>query len=84
MFVEAVLHTRTRKNILTVPVSSILRTTENEPFVYVEVQPGKFAQRLITIGTQQNDQVEVLNGVKRGENVVSDGSIFLQFANSYR
>jgi cobalt-zinc-cadmium efflux system membrane fusion protein len=82
MFVDAVLHTRTKKNILTVPVSSVLRTTENEPFVYVAVQTGKFAQRLITIGAQQNDEVEVLSGLRKGENVVSDGSIFLQFANS--
>lgn len=82
MFVEAVVHTKTQQNVMSVPVSAVLRDTENEPMVYVEVQPGKFAQRLITIGQQQNEQVQVLSGLKEGEVVVSEGSIFLQFASS--
>jgi cobalt-zinc-cadmium efflux system membrane fusion protein len=84
MFVDAVIHTRTRKNVLTVPVSAVLRDAQNEPFVYVEVEPGKFAQRLITTGDEQNNIVEILSGVKEGENVVADGAIFLQFANGDR
>jgi hypothetical protein len=52
--------------------------------VYVEMQPGKFAQRLVTVGAQQNDEQEILSGLKKGENVVSEGSVFLQFANSYQ
>ncbi|MGA2596519.1 MAG: efflux RND transporter periplasmic adaptor subunit [Bryobacteraceae bacterium] len=83
-FVDAVIHTATRRNVLAVPVSAVLRTTENEPFVYVELQPGKFAQRLIGIGAQQDGQTEVLSGLKEGERIVSDGSVFLQFANSNR
>jgi cobalt-zinc-cadmium efflux system membrane fusion protein len=83
-FVEAVIHTTTRKNILAVPVSAVLRTTENEPFVYVEVQPGQFATRLITTGEEQDSYAEVLSGLKQGEKVVSEGSLFLQFANSNR
>jgi len=82
MFVEAVVHTRTQKHVLSVPVSAVVRDTENEPMVYVQVQPGKFAQRTITIGPQQNDQVQVLSGLQEGEMVVSEGSIFLQFANT--
>ena len=84
MFVEAVIQTRTQKNILTVPVSAILRNEQNEPFVYIEAQSGKFAQRMITTGAQQNDQQEVLSGLKEAENVVAEGSVFLQFANTYQ
>jgi cobalt-zinc-cadmium efflux system membrane fusion protein len=80
MFVEAVIHTRSQKNILTVPVSAVLHDPQNQPLVYVEVEPGKFAQRLITAGAQQNDAVEVLGGVQPGERVVTEGSLFLQFA----
>ena len=83
-FIEAVIHTRTQKNVLTVPVSAVLHNEQNEPFVYVEMQPGKFAQRLITVGAQQNDQQEIVSGLKPGDNVVSEGSVFLQFANSYQ
>jgi cobalt-zinc-cadmium efflux system membrane fusion protein len=84
MFVDAVIHTRTQTNVLAVPVSAVLHNEQNEPFVYVEVQPDKFAQRLVTVGAQQNDQQEILNGLKKGENVISEGSVFLQFANSYQ
>jgi len=52
--------------------------------VYVESQPGKFGKRLIKAGAQQDGEIQVLDGVKEGENVVSEGSIFLQFANSYQ
>jgi cobalt-zinc-cadmium efflux system membrane fusion protein len=84
MFVEAVIRTAVRRDILTVPVSAVLRDAQNQPMVYVEVQPSKFAQRLVTIGAQQNDAVEILSGVRQGESVVSEGSLFLQFANSYQ
>src|SRR5258708_38910492 len=63
MFVEAVVHTKTQAKDLAVPVSAVLRDTENEPLVYVQTQPGKFAQRLITIGPQQNDLIQVLSGL---------------------
>ena len=82
MFVDAVIHTRARRSVLAVPTSAILRNDENLPFVYVEVQPGKFAQRMVTLGAQQGEETELLSGCKAGERIVSQGSVFLQFANS--
>lgn len=84
MFVNVAIHTRTRRNILVVPVSAVLEDAENKPFVYVQVQPGQFARRAVTIGGQQDDQIEIVSGLKEGEQVVAEGSIFLQFANSYQ
>jgi cobalt-zinc-cadmium efflux system membrane fusion protein len=84
MYVDMVIDTRTQKNILTVPVSAILRDAQNEPLVYVESEPGKFGQRIVTIGAQQNDRIEILSGLRESENVVSEGSIFLQFASTYQ
>jgi len=80
MFVETEIHTKRQKNVLAVPVSSVLHDAQNEPFVYVEVEPGKFAQRQITTGAEQNNTVEVLGGLKPGDRVVSEGSVFLQFS----
>jgi cobalt-zinc-cadmium efflux system membrane fusion protein len=82
MFVDAVIHTRSGRSLLAVPTSAILRNEENLPFVYVEVQPAKFAQRLVTIGVEQDDETELVSGVKEGEKIVAQGSVFLQFANS--
>ncbi len=84
MYLEAMIHTRTDKNVLSVPVSAVLHDSENEPFVYVEVQPREFARRSLILGAQQNGEAEVLSGLKSGEKVVSEGSVFLQFASTYQ
>lgn len=82
MFVDAVIRTGRRDNILVVPVAAVLRDDKNEPIVYVQAQPGKFAQRSVTIGPQQDGMVEISSGLREGEDVVADGSLFLQFANA--
>lgn len=82
MYLEAVIHTYTNRNVLSVPVSAILHDEENEPFVYVEVEPRQFARRRVAVGAEQNGNVEIRSGLKEGEQVVSEGSVFLQFANS--
>jgi cobalt-zinc-cadmium efflux system membrane fusion protein len=82
MFVDAVIHTRSGRSLLAVPTSAILRNDENLPFVYVESEPGKFAQRLVEVGVEQGDETELTSGCKEGERVVAQGGVFLQFANS--
>jgi len=82
MFVDAVIHTRSGRSVLTLPTSAILRNDQNLPFVYVEISTGKFGQRLINLGAEQGEETEIVSGLKQGERVVSQGSVFLQFANS--
>jgi cobalt-zinc-cadmium efflux system membrane fusion protein len=82
MFVEAAIRTNSRNNIMVVPVSAVLRDDKNEPMVYVQVEPGKFAQRPVTIGTEQDGLVAIAGGLTDRDNVVSDGSVFIQFASS--
>jgi len=82
MFVEAAIHTGSQSNVLAVPVAAVLRDDKNEPIVYVQAQPGKFAQRSVSIGTQQNGMIAITAGLKKGESVLADGSVFIQFATS--
>ena len=82
MFVDAVIRTRSQKSVMVVPVSAVLRDDKNEPMVYVQTEPGKFAQRPVTIGSQQDGVVEITGGLTDRDNVVSDGSVFIQFASS--
>jgi len=82
MFVNAVIKNGVKKTVLMLPVSAILRDAQNEPIVYIETEPGKFAQRSVMVGEQQQDRVEIVSGVRVGEKVVGDGSLFLQFANN--
>jgi cobalt-zinc-cadmium efflux system membrane fusion protein len=84
MFVDVVIHTKSGRNLLSVPTSAILRNDENLPFVYAEAAPGQFAQRLVNLGAQQNGATEITSGCKEGEKIVAEGGVFLQFANSSR
>jgi len=82
MFVDAVIQTRAQNNLLVVPVSAVLRDDKNEPIVYIQEQPGRFAMRSVTTGPQRDGLIAVTSGLQAGDVVVSSGSLFLQFANS--
>lgn len=84
MYVDVTIHTKTLDRVLAVQLSAILRDEQNEPFVYVEVQPRTFARRPVTLGAEQQEYVEIRSGLSEGEKVVSEGSVFLQFANTYQ
>jgi len=45
-------------------------------------QAKQFGQRPVEIGDSQNGETEILSGLRAGEQVVADGSLLLQFANS--
>jgi cobalt-zinc-cadmium efflux system membrane fusion protein len=84
-YVTATVEAGVIDNALTVPDAAILRTAENEPFVYVVAEPtrpNQFGQRLVSVGESRGGQTQILSGLRRGENVAADGSLFLQFANS--
>ncbi len=82
MFVEAAIHTGSQSGVLAVPAAAVLRDDKNEPIVYVQVEPGKFAQRSVTIGTLQDGMIAITAGLQKGESVLADGSLFVQFATS--
>ena len=83
-FVDVTIRDKATRDALVVPTSAVLYDAENLPFVYVQVQPGKFAQRQVTLGMQRTDVTEIAAGLKPDDQVVSQGSLFLQFANSYK
>ena len=82
MYVTANVHAGALTNALTVPDAAVLRDTENQPFVYVQVASKQFARRLVKIGDSQDGRTLIQEGLKEGEDVVGDGSLFLQFKNS--
>ena len=85
LFVDVVIHDKTTRDVLVVPTAAVLYDEQNFPFVYVQVETGKFAQRLVKLGGQQGDDTRGRwTALKAGEPVVSQGSVFLQFANTYQ
>jgi len=84
LFVDVVIHDRSTQDVLVVPTTAVLYDEQNFPFVYVQRSGGQFAERQVTLGTQQGADTQIRTGLKPGEPVVSQGSVFLQFANTYR
>jgi cobalt-zinc-cadmium efflux system membrane fusion protein len=82
MYVTATVQAGAIQNALTVPDAAVLLDTENQPFVYVQSGANQFARRLVKIGDSPSGRTQVTDGLKEGERVVGDGSLFLQFKNS--
>lgn len=82
MYVTAIVVAGTIPKAITVPVASVMRNTENQPFVYVQTGAGQFSRRMVEIGETQQERIQILSGLSAGEKVVADGSLFLQFQNS--
>jgi membrane fusion protein, heavy metal efflux system len=72
------------QDAIAVPDASVLRDDENQPFVYVVTGSNQFGRRGVEIGQSLNSQTQILKGLSAGEKVVGDGSLFLQFANSFQ
>ncbi|MGC1450747.1 MAG: efflux RND transporter periplasmic adaptor subunit [Candidatus Sulfotelmatobacter sp.] len=82
MYVTASVSAGTLPNAIALPDAAILRDSENQPFVYTATSANQFGRRTVTLGESLNGQTEVTTGLKPGDQVIGDGSLFLQFANS--
>jgi membrane fusion protein, heavy metal efflux system len=82
MFVTATVNAGKIAKAIALPDAAILRDNENEPFVYAETSQNEFGKRQVTLGESANGQTEITSGLKPGDHVVGNGSLFLQFANS--
>lgn len=82
MYVTASVDAGTIQNAIAVPDSAVLRDAENQPFVYMQMSGDQFGRRSITVGESSQGKTEVTAGLKAGDRIIGDGSLFLQFANS--
>jgi cobalt-zinc-cadmium efflux system membrane fusion protein len=79
MYVRVRIQSRQTSTGLLVPVSAILRDSEDLPFVYAAQPDGSFARRQVTLGYRADDRYEIPSGLNGGEEVVTDGGLFIQF-----
>jgi membrane fusion protein, heavy metal efflux system len=82
MYVVATVNAGTIQDAIAVPDAAVLRDTENQPFVYAAASANQFGRRSVTLGESLGGKTEILSGLKPGDQVVGNGSLFLQFANS--
>ena len=79
MYVQVRIRSRQQQQGLLIPESAVLRNDENLPFVYVLATDGSYARRSVTLGTRVDNSVVIPQGLRSGDKVVVDGSIFLNF-----
>ena len=84
MYVTATVNAGVEQNAIAVPDASVLRDDENQPFVYVASGSNQFGRRPVEIGQSEAGKTQILKGLSPGDKVVGDGSLFLQFANSFQ
>ncbi|MFZ0519747.1 MAG: efflux RND transporter periplasmic adaptor subunit [Candidatus Acidiferrales bacterium] len=84
MYVTATVNAGVEQKAIAVPDASVLRNDENQPFVYIATSSNQFARRSVEIGQSEAGKTQILKGLSPGDRVVGDGSLFLQFANSFQ
>jgi membrane fusion protein, heavy metal efflux system len=82
LYVTALVNAGSIPDAISVPDAAVLRDTENQPFVYLQTSANQFARRVVTVGQSSKGSTQITSGLKEGEHVVGDGSLFLQFKNS--
>jgi len=82
MFVRVQIKSGHEHRGILVPTSSVLRDDQNLPFVFVAAGQNAFARRRIDLGSRVGDSYEVTSGLVAADQVVTEGALFLQFAES--
>ena len=62
---------------IAIPANGVVREPDGTMVAWVTTDRRHFVQRVIRIGLRQDGRVQVLDGLQRGELVVSDGAVFL-------
>jgi len=77
MFADVEIITTILENVLLMP-DTTLQTQGEEQIVFVALDGNKFEKRVVRLGLEQAGRVQVLEGVKAGEKVVTTGSFILK------
>jgi len=78
-FCEVFLHTTKRDDVISLPISA-LSEQQGEKFCYVQLDEECYEKRPVKLGKNSGSRVEVLAGLKAGDNVVTEGVTFVRLA----
>jgi len=62
---------------IAIPANGVVREPDGTMTAWVTTDRHHFLQRTIKIGLRRDDRVQILDGLRRGELVVTDGAVFL-------
>jgi cobalt-zinc-cadmium efflux system membrane fusion protein len=59
------------------PANGVVREPDGTMTAWVTTDRRRFTQRVIKTGLRKDGQVQILEGLQRGELAVTDGAVFL-------
>lgn len=82
MYVRADIHSRRPRTGILLPASSVLRDEQNLPFIFLVKSDSSYGRQSVQIGSHVGNRIEITGGVAAGNRVISDGALYVQFAES--
>jgi membrane fusion protein, copper/silver efflux system len=83
MFANVTLKASKQVDAVVIPTEAIVRSgTDNQVFVVRE--PGKFEPRVVTLGVSTDGMIQILAGVKAGEEVVTSSQFLIDSESKLR
>jgi RND family efflux transporter MFP subunit len=83
MFAQIELAARAGGNVVAVPISAVIDSGLRK-VVLVQLGEGRFEPREVKLGARSDDWVEVIEGVKEGENVVVTANFLIDAESNLR
>ena len=79
-FVKVRFHASTSRTGIIAPATAVLRDDDNLPFVFLANTDGTFFRRRVTLGAELESGYEITAGLKPGDRLLTNGALFVQFA----
>jgi cobalt-zinc-cadmium efflux system membrane fusion protein len=77
MLANFIIQVRNPVEATAIPANGVVREADGTMTAWVTTDRHRFAQRIIRIGLRKDNRVQVLDGLQRGELVVTDDAVFL-------
>ena len=83
MFGDVKIYAQPRQDILVIPREAVIYTGQ-ENRVIVKLNTGKYAPRVIEVGLETSDHIEVLEGLTEGETIVTSAQFLIDSESSLK
>src|ERR1700688_3371632 len=77
MYASFVIRVGDRINSLAIPAPGVVREGDGTMTVWITTDSRRFLKRTVKVGLQQDGWTQILEGLRPGETVVTDGAVFL-------
>jgi cobalt-zinc-cadmium efflux system membrane fusion protein len=77
MLANFITETAAPETSLGVPVNGVVREGDGTMTVWVTTDRRHFAKKVVTVGIQQDGYDQILSGLNPGDQVVTDGAVFM-------